>query len=96
MIINSPVGRFPFVMTSVRRRAGSLVLHGEMGNWPTSVEIRPADILPVLVVLRPVLLPALTVAVTVATLRRRDTSRTNGRRRDAADERGHPASGCDG
>jgi hypothetical protein len=62
LIINSPVGRFPFTITSVRRRGSVLVVDGEMGNWPTSVEVRPSDIPAVLMRLRPILLPALGAA----------------------------------
>lgn len=57
MIINSPVGRFPFAVTSVRRRGRTVVLSGEMGNWPTSVEIATADLPALARLLRPVLLP---------------------------------------
>jgi hypothetical protein len=39
MIIDSPVGRFPFTATSVRIRGGRIRLEGAMGTWPTSVEI---------------------------------------------------------
>jgi hypothetical protein len=61
LIINSPVGRFPFAITSVRRRGRIVVLSGEMGNWPTSVEITTADVPAVMRVLRPVLLPVAAV-----------------------------------
>ena len=44
MIINSPVGRFPFEVTSFARRGTTLVVQGRMGTWPTSLEVRPADI----------------------------------------------------
>lgn len=44
MIINSPVGRFPFEVTSVSRRGTTLVVQGRMGTWPTSLEVTPADI----------------------------------------------------
>jgi hypothetical protein len=57
LIINSPVGRFPFAVTSVRRRGRVVVLSGEMGNWPASVEITTADVPAVVRLLRPVLLP---------------------------------------
>lgn len=62
MIINSPVGRFPFKITSVHRHGYVLILDGEMGNWPTSVEVLPSDIPAILMRLRPVLLPALGAA----------------------------------
>jgi hypothetical protein len=39
MIINSPVGRFPFETTSIRIHGGRLRLEGAMGTWPTSVEV---------------------------------------------------------
>lgn len=44
MIINSPVGRFPFQVTSFVRRGTTLVVEGRMGTWPTSLEVRLADI----------------------------------------------------
>lgn len=44
MIINSPVGRFPFEVTSFARRGTTLIVQGRMGTWPTSLEMRPADI----------------------------------------------------
>jgi hypothetical protein len=39
MIINSPVGRFPFEATSIRLHGGRVRLEGAMGTWPTSVEV---------------------------------------------------------
>jgi hypothetical protein len=44
MIINSPVGRFPFEVTSISARGTTLIVHGQMGTWPTSVEVVPADL----------------------------------------------------
>lgn len=44
MIINSPVGRFPFEVTTFARRGTTLVVQGRMGTWPTSLEVTPADI----------------------------------------------------
>lgn len=62
MIINSPVGRFPFEITSVRRQGSRVVLDGKMGNWPTSVEMRASDIPAVAASLRSLLVPALGAA----------------------------------
>jgi hypothetical protein len=62
LIINSPVGRFPFELTSVKRRGRLLVLNGEMGNWPTSVEIGAKDVPAVLMRLRPVIAPVMGAA----------------------------------
>lgn len=44
MIINSPVGRFPFEVTGVGLEHGQIRLEGAMGTWPTSVEVRPREI----------------------------------------------------
>lgn len=44
MIINSPVGRFPFTVTRVSIRKQRLEIDGQMGTWPTSIEVRPSDI----------------------------------------------------
>lgn len=44
MIIKSPVGRFPFTVTKVRLRTRSMLLEGRMGTWPTTVELRLAEI----------------------------------------------------
>lgn len=44
MIINSPVGRFPFEVASFRRKGTTLVVEGRMGTWPTTVEVTAADL----------------------------------------------------
>jgi hypothetical protein len=44
VIINSPVGRFPFEVTDVSRRGAILEIHGRMGTWPVSVEVTPASV----------------------------------------------------
>lgn len=44
MIINSPVGRFPFAVTGVSVQNWQLRLEGQMGTWPTSVEVRASDL----------------------------------------------------
>jgi hypothetical protein len=44
MIINSPVGRFPFEVLSVRLDGGRVRVEGAMGTWPTSVELEPGDL----------------------------------------------------
>lgn len=44
MIINSPVGRFPFTVSSVSLRSRSILLKGRMGTWPATLEASPADI----------------------------------------------------
>lgn len=44
MIINSPIGRFPFTVTRVSIRKQRLKIDGQMGTWPTSIEIRPSDL----------------------------------------------------
>jgi hypothetical protein len=41
VIINSPVGRFPFELTDVSRHGATLEIHGRMGTWPVSVEVTP-------------------------------------------------------
>lgn len=44
MIINSPVGRFPFEATSVEIRGGRVRLEGAMGTWPTRVEVGVSEL----------------------------------------------------
>jgi hypothetical protein len=44
MIINSPVGRFPFKVTALQIRSGRLRLEGDMGTWPTSVEVQFSEL----------------------------------------------------
>lgn len=44
MIINSPVGRFPFTVTSVLLKNRTVVLEGRMGTWPASLEASPRDV----------------------------------------------------
>ncbi|MGW3622980.1 hypothetical protein [Streptomyces sp. NPDC000880] len=44
MIIDSPVGRFPFTVTSVSLRKRDILLRGRMGTWPATVEAVPSDI----------------------------------------------------
>ncbi|MCW3063856.1 MAG: hypothetical protein JWN32_1028 [Solirubrobacterales bacterium] len=44
MIINSPVGRFPFEVTGVGLVDGRIRLEGAMGTWPTSVEVTPSEL----------------------------------------------------
>ena len=44
MIINSPVGRFPFKATTLQIRSGRLRLEGDVGTWPASVEVRFSEL----------------------------------------------------
>ena len=44
MIINSPVGRFPFDVVGVRLDHGRIRIEGAMGAWPTSVELEPREL----------------------------------------------------
>jgi hypothetical protein len=44
MIINSPVGRFPFQANSIGVRDGRVRLEGAMGTWPTSVEVQVSEL----------------------------------------------------
>jgi hypothetical protein len=44
MIIDSPVGRFPFEVVGVRLDDGHIRIEGAMGAWPTSVEVAPRDL----------------------------------------------------
>jgi hypothetical protein len=53
MIINSPVGRFPFEVTGFRRDGSALVVEGRMGTWPTSIEVHTTDVMAVAARLRP-------------------------------------------
>jgi hypothetical protein len=48
MIIDSPVGRFPFSAERVRLQRGSMQIDGTMGTWPTTVEV-PLRALPGLI-----------------------------------------------
>lgn len=44
MIINSPVGRFPFTITSVSLRRTGFLIKGKMGTWPATLEGTAGDI----------------------------------------------------
>jgi hypothetical protein len=44
MIIHSPIGRFPFEVTSIRIHGGQVRLEGAMGTWPTSMEVPIAQL----------------------------------------------------
>ena len=44
MIINSPVGRFPYAIDAVTFASGRIRVEGSMGTWPTSLEIEPAEL----------------------------------------------------
>lgn len=44
MIIHSPVGRFPFEVTSIGIRDGQVHLEAAMGTWPTSLEVPIAEL----------------------------------------------------
>jgi hypothetical protein len=44
MIIDSPIGRFPFEVTSIRIQRGQVRVEGAMGTWPTSVHVPIADL----------------------------------------------------
>jgi hypothetical protein len=65
VIINSPVGRFPFEITSVSARSGKLTVQGRMGTWPTSVEVGHRDIPRVALRIWPLLGAALASSVAI-------------------------------
>ncbi|HEX4751795.1 MAG TPA: hypothetical protein VH268_02765 [Solirubrobacterales bacterium] len=44
MIINSPIGRFPYEIGAVTLDQGQIRIDGAMGTWPTSVEVAPAEL----------------------------------------------------
>jgi hypothetical protein len=44
MIINSPVGRFPYEIDAVTFASGAIRVEGSMGTWPASLEIEPAEL----------------------------------------------------
>ncbi len=44
MIINSPVGRFPFQIAGATLEEGRIRIEGAMGTWPTSVEVEPGEL----------------------------------------------------
>jgi hypothetical protein len=73
MIINSPVGRFPFEVTGVRRDGSALVVEGRMGTWPTSLEVHATDVIEVAARLRPQLVLAGIGLATLVLLRGRKT-----------------------
>jgi hypothetical protein len=78
MIIDSPVGRFPFTATRVRIRGGRIRLEGAMGTWPTSVDVGIGELPGVVGRLLPVrTLAALAGLVTVVAV----TARLRGRNR---------------
>ncbi|MGO1972213.1 MAG: hypothetical protein ACTH2Q_04570 [Propionibacteriaceae bacterium] len=62
MIINSPIGRFPFTVTSLRLRREGIRLEGLMGTWPATVEAKAGDIPPLLTRLSPSLIVLLILA----------------------------------
>jgi hypothetical protein len=64
VIIDSPVGRFPFTVTSVSLRKRDILLRGKMGTWPATVVATPGDIPAVLGRIS----PALVVVVVIAAL----------------------------
>jgi hypothetical protein len=43
--VDSPVGNFPFEPQRLRVEDRRLLLEGEMGAWPATVEIEPHDVL---------------------------------------------------
>lgn len=44
MIINSPIGRFPYEIGAVTLEGGRIRIDGAMGTWPTSVEVAPDEL----------------------------------------------------
>jgi hypothetical protein len=44
MIINSPIGRFPYEIGAVALEDGRIRIDGAMGTWPTSVEVAPGEL----------------------------------------------------
>jgi hypothetical protein len=43
MKITSPVGDYPYEVTGVSLRGGTIVVAGSLGVWETTMEIEPAD-----------------------------------------------------
>jgi len=43
MIINSPVGHFPFDLIGARPDHGKIRIKGAMGAWPINVEVQPSE-----------------------------------------------------
>jgi hypothetical protein len=73
--VSSPVGEFPFELTSLSVRGGHVRLEGAMGAWPAHVEIGPGDALSLVRLLpRPALVAggAVAAALAIKTLSRRD------------------------
>jgi len=66
MIIKSPVGRFPFTVTKVRLRTRTMRLEGRMGTWPTTVELRLAEIPALIPRLGPALVTLVGIVVVLA------------------------------
>ena len=75
MKVSSPVGEFPFQLTSLSVHGAHVRLEGAMGAWPAHVEIGPGDALSLVRLLpRPALIAggAIAAALAVKTLSRRD------------------------
>ena len=48
MKVSSPVGDFPFELERVEVHGRNVVIHSRMGAWPSSVEVSPKDMWPLL------------------------------------------------
>jgi hypothetical protein len=48
MKVSSPVGDFPFELQRVEVHDRKVVIRSRMGAWPSSVEVSPKDIWPLL------------------------------------------------
>jgi hypothetical protein len=78
MIINSPVGRFPFDAKQIRVTRGAVRLDGAMGTWPTTVEVPIGELPAILGRLIPARAAAATagvLALSVVAVRRRSSVR---------------------
>lgn len=69
--MRSPIGDLPFTLTGVRRDGAHLVVDGELGAWPSRIEIGAADVPGLVAVARRPLALAAAAAALVLLLRRR-------------------------
>ena len=67
----SPIGDLPFTVTGVRRGGEGLIVDGELGAWPSQVEVGPGDVPMLAKALRGPLVAAAVVGATALILARR-------------------------
>ena len=71
MVIQSPVGRFPFKVTSFTVHGATISIRGTMGTWPTEISLPVTDIPGLLLIAAPaVVLPATLLGLVCLVARR--------------------------